>query len=330
MSSFLKFSTQNSEMAVRHFLSDLDSGRIEPPKAQRRFNYDLSQMCNVITSVISGISLDTITLVPKDSAESGYWLCDGLHRLTTLKRFINNEFCFSMSGRTRLDARAVNTIEDFISVPDELYGKTFKDLPIDIQKTIENYPLRYVVVKPEDFTKDSMNEAIIAVLCAKNSCSMSIPKGNLMLKRAFLDYPELADSWDNFLDSTTEIFKGEVKETAFNMAFNSAIVSDAFLELMKLHFFKKMPIDIAVNLAVALLTDYYAEDPELFSSSRQIQKNIRMAISMAYFTTIGKICKVDFKTYREIFESLNYSSGSTSRSSHSLFKVLGDTRSLWK
>jgi len=90
------------------------------PMLQRNFVWKDNQQSNLIRAIILDYPIPAI--YARDIGDSNYWILDGRQRITTVQRFIKNEFALS------------KTLESIGDV--EVAGKYFKELPEDFQDEI--------------------------------------------------------------------------------------------------------------------------------------------------------------------------------------------------
>lgn len=118
---------RNETRTVHDVLRRIKNGScIIDPDFQRDFIWDINKQSKLIESVLMRIPLPVFYLAEN---ERGNWIVvDGLQRLSTLDRFVNNKF------KLRLPSH-----------PD-IHGKRFIDLPPKLQNRIEGFYLIVYVV----------------------------------------------------------------------------------------------------------------------------------------------------------------------------------------
>lgn len=123
-----KLRTQDKILDLEQIQTSVNRGRIVlNPEFQRNYVYSEEKASSVIQSMLLGMPLGVIYFANIDSKN----LCvDGQQRLTSMLKFINNEFPLK-----KLD------------VLTELNGKRFNELEQDIQDTILEYPISTVHIK---------------------------------------------------------------------------------------------------------------------------------------------------------------------------------------
>lgn len=121
--------------SINTILDMIKSGKLDlSPEFQRNYVWDNKRASLLIDSLMRDIRLDPIILHLKDSK---YALVDGKQRVTSIKRFIDNEFSLIFSGKEQV-------------VP-ELSGiKKFKDLSSDQQNKLGNKVLDIVIIDESD------------------------------------------------------------------------------------------------------------------------------------------------------------------------------------
>ena len=102
------------------------------PDFQRDFVWTISKQSKLIESCIMRIPLPVFYVAEAKKGE--IIVVDGLQRLNTFYRFINNKF--RLSG---LDSQDTGT-------PHPLKGKHFRDLPITLQERVEDTPLTMYIL----------------------------------------------------------------------------------------------------------------------------------------------------------------------------------------
>lgn len=106
----------------------IDSGLYElNPDFQREFIWDSRRQSKLIESAVLRIPLPVFYLA--ETRNGKVVIVDGLQRLTTFHRFLNNEF--ELSG---------------LEFAEKLNGKLFKDLPTIIKNRIEDIPLTLYLI----------------------------------------------------------------------------------------------------------------------------------------------------------------------------------------
>jgi len=99
------------------------------PKFQRKYTWDIKRQCELIESIIMGIPLPVIYLFEGNDGRKQ--VVDGLQRLTTMLRYINDEF--ALSG---------------LKVLAEENGKKFSKLDPLLQGKIEDCQIQVYIIQP--------------------------------------------------------------------------------------------------------------------------------------------------------------------------------------
>ncbi|GEM_PF-250370 len=86
------------------------------PDFQRNFVWDYKRRCRLIESILLGIPIPAFYLAKKEGGK-GYYVVDGLQRLTTLRQFLNNDFPLKHLEYLNKDQRVEDNVE----------GKYFRD-----------------------------------------------------------------------------------------------------------------------------------------------------------------------------------------------------------
>lgn len=102
------------------------------PEFQRDFVWPVSKQSKLIESCIMRIPLPVFYVA--EAPDGRIIVVDGLQRLTTFYRFINNMFRLSGLGASDQEA------------PHPLEGKLFKELPIKLQERVEDTPLTMYIL----------------------------------------------------------------------------------------------------------------------------------------------------------------------------------------
>lgn len=114
---------------VKYIVEKIDQNRIIlDPDFQRVFLWSVTKQSKLIESCIMRIPLPVFYVA--EAIDGRIIVVDGLQRITSFHRYINNEFRL-----TGLDS------SDHPSSDHELEGKYFKDLPINYRERIEDTPL---------------------------------------------------------------------------------------------------------------------------------------------------------------------------------------------
>lgn len=154
------------QRAAKDIVAEFAGGGYFLPDLQREFSYTARQMSQVILSMLRGLSIDAISLVCQNADHTKYAVCDGGHRIVTLKRFFAGELALDYKRSEGSDALSIN-------------GCRFADLSAYDQQRIAMMPLQCVMVYPRVFDKASLRAAELAVFRAKNSCAVRMSKSAL-------------------------------------------------------------------------------------------------------------------------------------------------------
>lgn len=107
------------------------------PDFQRDFIWSVKKQSRLIESCLMRIPLPVFYLA---EAEDGRIIVvDGLQRLTTFVRYLNNDFALSKLGDGREDAPQENS----------LIGKRYRELPLNLQERIEDTQLTLFILDPK-------------------------------------------------------------------------------------------------------------------------------------------------------------------------------------
>ncbi len=132
------------DVTVDELIRRVAGKRIEiAPVYQRQFRWDASRQSRLIESLLLGIPVPPLfmatNLMPGESAQ--WEVVDGLQRLLTLVNFAGDEMARIAAKLT--DAPLRLTGLDKLPAISET---TFKDLPVDIRTTLEDRPVKVVVL----------------------------------------------------------------------------------------------------------------------------------------------------------------------------------------
>ena len=170
--------------AAKDVVAEFVGGGYYLPDLQREFSYSVRQMSQVILSMLRGLSIDAVSLVCQNADHTRYSICDGGHRIVTLRRFFAGEFVLDFPKSEGSDALSIK-------------GRRFTDLSAFDQQRIAMMPLQCVMVYPRAFDKAELRVAELAVFRAKNSCAVRISHATMhgMSLAASCDEIAFAREW---------------------------------------------------------------------------------------------------------------------------------------
>lgn len=123
--------TQPYDLGVRSIVDDIDGGRITLGNHyQRGYVWDNAKASRLIESLLLNVPIPVVYFAEDD--EGRYEAIDGLQRLTSIKRFLSDEF--RLTG---------------LPVLSELEGKRFAELDAREQRKIENRTIRCIVISAD-------------------------------------------------------------------------------------------------------------------------------------------------------------------------------------
>ncbi|SDH59781.1 Protein of unknown function DUF262 [Leifsonia sp. 98AMF] len=123
-----KLVTQPYDLGVRSIREDIRSGRISLNIAyQRKYVWDSGKASRLIESLLLNVPIPVCYFAEDD--EGVYEVIDGLQRLTTIRKFLDDEF--ALTG---------------VSVLSELNGDKFSDLAPRDQRRLESRTIRCIVI----------------------------------------------------------------------------------------------------------------------------------------------------------------------------------------
>lgn len=118
------------QFSAFELLRNIDRNKIIlAPEFQRNDVWKDNQRSELIESILMNIPIPLIYLF--EDKKGIKQVVDGRQRLTSLKRFLNNEFKLTQ-----------------LKVKSEHNGKTFKELPAELQAKIEDYQINAYVIQP--------------------------------------------------------------------------------------------------------------------------------------------------------------------------------------
>ena len=121
--------------SVIEVVKRINLGRyILTPDFQRSFVWDPKRQSRLIESCLMRIPLPVFYVA--EAKDGRIVVVDGLQRLTTFTKYLNNEFALSKLG---------DGIEDS-PLENPLIGKRFKDLPLNLQERLEDTPLTLYIL----------------------------------------------------------------------------------------------------------------------------------------------------------------------------------------
>lgn len=346
-----KFKTTIEQIPIETCVQKFNSGTYTTPMIQRHYSYDEVQECNVITTIIAGLTLDSISLVPVKKDRSQYYLCDGKHRLTTLSRFLNDEFVYN--NKNNKSKRTKNTFDAFLEDgSEELNGKRFSELSESWKNTIREYPLTVVKITPDEELDDDTwdkhaKAAQSAVMRAKNSCAEPMRQDALNLADTLIDIGNgddaLATVWVSFRKNIEKVMsETKTKSASVGKTLNQGRVSEAFESVLnciiannqidRRNITAELCIDIAGEMKV--ICDCACEMMKITTNKNTalatniLQSLIRQCLCVAYFDHIGVIDRNNETEYDKCVKAFDAArqkknkNGGFSRSSEDLRRVL--------
>lgn len=307
-----KFKTEVTSIPIETCVQKFNTGTYTTPMIQRHYSYDEVQECNVITSIIAGLTLDSISLVPVTRDMNKFYLCDGKHRLTALSRFINDDFVYN--NKNNKSKRTKNTFDAFLEdVTEELNGKRFSQLPDYWKNHIRNYPLTVVKITPDEELSDEAwykhaKAAQSAVMRAKNSCADPMKQDALNLADTLIDIGNgddaLATVWVSFRKNIENVMSAtKTTSTTVGKTLNQGRISEAFESVLgciisnnhidRQNITAELCIDIAGEMKV--ICDCACDIMKSSTSKKtslatnKLQSLIRQCMCVAYFDHTGVI-----------------------------------------
>lgn len=193
-----------------------NTGEMVIPDFQRLFEYRDYNKMNLISSILSGVSIDNITCVQSGKIQK---VCDGMHRIKTLAGFLNDEFPFiyslnkSYAGQLRIDKT--------------LDGKKFSEFPVKIQEEIKHTSLFTVLVKPKSQKDELM--VINMLMALKNSSVERVPEKRISLNHTFIKENDYIEPWSFFIKN----IKTNVPEFMYAKSLNSSEIATSFSTVLR-------------------------------------------------------------------------------------------------
>lgn len=182
---------------------DLDS------KMQRGYVWQLAKKNLLIDSILRGIPIPQI-VSSKGDADGVYEIVDGKQRLTTIYNYMSDEF--KLKNLSPVEYSVGSEVKVC-----ELEGKRFSELPIDLQKKIENKVI-------DGFFYDSMTENEKGELFYRINNGKSLTNIELSWSKA--------ESGDEIMQlAKHEIFKRALKKTDIEKSIHKDIVIKSYIVL---------------------------------------------------------------------------------------------------
>lgn len=123
-----KLVTQPYDYSIRQLVGEIERGGIRlDVEYQRQYVWDNGKASRLIESLLLNVPIPVVYIAEDD--DFSFEVIDGLQRLTTLKRFLNNEF--PLTG---------------ITVLKEIFGKTFNELTPRDQRRLSNRTIRCIAI----------------------------------------------------------------------------------------------------------------------------------------------------------------------------------------
>lgn len=186
---------------------DLDS------KMQRGYVWQLAKKNLLIDSILRGIPIPQI-VSSKGAADGVYEIVDGKQRLTTIYNYMSDEF--KLKNLPPVEYSVGSEVKVC-----ELEGKKFSELPIDLQKKIENKVI-------DGFFYDSMTEDEKGELFYRINNGKSLTNIELSWSKA--------ESGDEIMQlAKHEIFKRALKKADFEKSVHKDIVIKSYTVLFEKH-----------------------------------------------------------------------------------------------
>jgi hypothetical protein len=125
---------RKDQRTVGDIVSRIDKGRYKlDPEFQRDFVWNPTKQSRLIESSLMRIPLPVLYVA--EDVDGKIIVVDGLQRLTTFHRYLNNEFALKDVGSSDPDS--------------VISGKKFDDLPIHLQERIEDTQLTLYILDPK-------------------------------------------------------------------------------------------------------------------------------------------------------------------------------------
>ncbi|AIY83765.1 hypothetical protein U729_2625 [Clostridium baratii str. Sullivan] len=132
-----KFRVDHFDMVISDYVQRIKTGElILDPPYQRLFRWDDETQSQLIESILIGIPLPPIFVFQNDDAK--WEVIDGLQRTTTLSNYLSNK------------EKDEEKIFKGCNIITELNGKTFDELPNNLQRIIKNTRIRIELVEETD------------------------------------------------------------------------------------------------------------------------------------------------------------------------------------
>ena len=206
--------TSHKSVSVKELINLYETGKIEIPDYQRRYQYNSEQKNNLITSLILNLPVDSITCSENNGS---YILCDGMHRIVTIRTFIKGGFRYNTN---------IGTAQKF-GIDKTLHNKTFEEFPQDIKRSFFNRTLDLYITRSSEF---SMERLVMNLMYAKNSGTMPMSKSRMALNEVMIQKEGVIDAW-SILNTK---FKCSFDEDRLARTMNRSAVTSMFKYLSTL------------------------------------------------------------------------------------------------
>ena len=270
------FNTIILQTNVEQVVDLYNSGKMVIPDFQRLFEYKDYNKMNIISAILSGVSIDNITCVQSGKIQK---VCDGMHRIKTLVSFLNDEFPFIYS----LSKSYAGQLE----IDKNLDGKKFSEFPVNLQAKIKTASLFTVLATPKN-TKDEL--IIINMLMAlKNSSVERVPEKRILLNHSFIKDTDSVKPWSFFVKN----IKTNLPEYIYAKALNSSEIVSTFSMLLKFLDGRTDKLNVIVQNVCALSFD-----------NSKTKEGLVADVQGALFWSFMKECNnatVDWDTFHSIY-----------------------------
>ena len=192
-----KATVQNMNMKVKHYIRDFLEGDIIKPNIQRDEQYTDKKKSAIIESIFRGIPIPPLCIIHrvKGTNVGKQELVDGLQRTSSIIGYINGDFPLK-------DMQYYKALE----------GLKFKDLPMELQDTINSYELLfYKITEKEDTDENFVRDVFVAI--NKGSEQLSLQQ-----IREAIYYGEFIEALRNFAKENEEWIQDTITRPSEGMS----------------------------------------------------------------------------------------------------------------
>lgn len=296
-----KFRVDHFDMVISDYVQRIDKGvLILDPPYQRLFRWSNEMQSQLIESILIGIPLPPIFVF--QNGDTKWEVIDGVQRTTTLKNYLQINKDSENEDDENEDEKKEEKRFEGCNILTELNGKTFREIPENLQRIVENTRIRIELVEETD---DIFSQYLLF-----NRLNSNGEKLEAQEIRNFLIYKLNKNFYNKLLEvSNEEIFletlglKKDRVDRQENVEFALRfLLGREFAKIQKIPSYKKIEdlITIETDFYLKKYADLYLNDEfeilemtikkihEVFgkNSFRFLQKNLN-SISNSFSFAIG-------------------------------------------